>query len=96
MNISHKGLVILKTFLESPGSDLYGYDLMRAAGVSSGTLYPILLRFEKQGLLRSEWEKSDPSSAGRPRRRMYRITGEGQQIARELLTKLAMADGVFA
>ena len=41
-----------------------------------GTLYRALGRLEKQGLLKSEWE--DPATAegeGRPRRRLYSVTG---------------------
>lgn len=43
-----------------------------------GTLYKALGRMEKAGLLESEWE--DPQRAadeGRPRRRLYRVTGAG-------------------
>ncbi len=44
-----------------------------------GTLYRALGRLEKQGLLESQWE--DPATAeaeGRPRRRLYRITGAAE------------------
>ena len=45
-----------------------------------GTLYRSLSRLEKGGLLESRWE--DPqiaAAAGRPLRRLYRVTGEGEQ-----------------
>lgn len=44
-----------------------------------GTLYKALERLEQAGLLASEWE--DPlvaAAAGRPRRRLYRITAAGE------------------
>ena len=44
-----------------------------------GTLYKALDRMQKAGLLESEWE--DPvaaAAAGRPRRRLYRVTVAGQ------------------
>lgn len=85
MRISGKGLAILNTFMQSPADKLHGYDLMQAAEVSSGTLYPLLMRFEKEGLLTSEWEEVDPQQEGRPRRRLYRITGQGQRVAYQLL-----------
>ena len=44
-----------------------------------GTLYPSLLRLEKQGLVRTEWE---PSSSG-PRRKYYELTAVGRQAASE-------------
>jgi hypothetical protein len=49
-----------------------------------GTLYKALDRMERAGLLESRWE--DPAIAaevGRPRRRLYRITGLGEQAALE-------------
>jgi PadR family transcriptional regulator, regulatory protein PadR len=45
-----------------------------------GTLYKALERMQRMGLLESRWE--DPEAAaveGRPRRRLYRITGLGEQ-----------------
>lgn len=45
-----------------------------------GTLYKALDRMERAGLLESRWE--DPSVAageGRPRRRLYRVTGLGER-----------------
>jgi len=63
----------------------YGLGLverMSAAGfdeVPGGTLYPSLLRLEKQGLVRTEWE---PSTSG-PRRKYYELTAEGHRAAIE-------------
>jgi PadR family transcriptional regulator, regulatory protein PadR len=56
-----------------------------------GTLYKALDRMERAGLLESEWE--DPSIAadeGRPRRRLYRVTGVGERAARTLDPMAAM------
>jgi len=45
-----------------------------------GTLYKALGRLEEFGLLASRWE--DPAAAeGRPRRRLYELTGEGARAA---------------
>ena len=65
---------------------------MRLARVSSGTLYPILLRFEKAGLLESRWEEETPESLGRPRRRFYRMTQAGAQVAHEALGRVVAVD----
>ena len=44
-----------------------------------GTLYKALGRLEKAGLLESEWEDAAAAeSEGRPRRRLYTVTGAGQ------------------
>ena len=43
-----------------------------------GTLYKALGRLEELGLLASRWEET-PTIPGRPRRRLYELTGEGAQ-----------------
>ena len=51
---------------------------------SHGTLYKALGRLEEFGLLTSRWE--DPMAAdGRPRRRLYELTGQGAQAAERAL-----------
>ncbi|MHA7305133.1 PadR family transcriptional regulator [Arthrobacter sp. TMN-49] len=58
----------------------YGYDLverLRAlglAGLATGAVYPVLSRFERDGLLTSYTQKS-PSG---PARKYYLLTGQGQ------------------
>jgi PadR family transcriptional regulator PadR len=56
-----------------------------------GTLYKALDRMERAGLLDSEWE--DPAIAadeGRPRRRLYRVTGLGERAASRVDPAVAM------
>lgn len=44
-----------------------------------GTLYKALGRMEAAGMLESRWEEADLALAeGRPRRRLYRMTGLGE------------------
>jgi PadR family transcriptional regulator, regulatory protein PadR len=51
-----------------------------------GTLYKALGRLEEWGLLTSRWE--DPDAAeGRPRRRLYELTGRGAATARRVLAE---------
>lgn len=57
----------------------YGYSLRKAlaeAGidVEEGTLYPLIRRLEKQGLLRSEWREE-----GKRKKRFYRLAAEGER-----------------
>ena len=47
-----------------------------------GTLYKALGRLEEFGLLTSQWEHPDAVD-GRPRRRLYTLTGAGQRVAAE-------------
>jgi DNA-binding PadR family transcriptional regulator len=58
----------------------YGFDIIDATGLPSGTVYPALSRLEQDGYLRSSWE--DPVDAHRekrPPRRYYKLTAEGKR-----------------
>ena len=75
----------LSAFLESPSHWRYGYDLMKAADLSSGTLYPLLARLTEDGWLESRWEESE--FPGKPRRQLYRLTATGRAQARDALER---------
>jgi DNA-binding PadR family transcriptional regulator len=47
-----------------------------------GTLYKALSRLEEFGLLASRWEDA-AAAEGRPRRRLYELTGEGARVAEQ-------------
>ena len=81
---------VLRAFLADVSAQHYGYDLMKAARLPSGTLYPMLARLEDQGLVTSEWEPQREDSAGRPPRKYYQLTGDGIRVAR---LELAQASG---
>lgn len=85
VRISGPTLKALSLFLERNPSPLSGADLVNEKKILSGTLYPLLDRLETAGWLESEWEKVDPSSVGRPRKRLYRLTGAGERSARSVL-----------
>jgi DNA-binding PadR family transcriptional regulator len=70
----------------------HGFELAKAladaAGsrslVAHGTLYKALGRLTAAGLLEDEWEDADLAlRAGRPRRRLYRLTGDGARVLAE-------------
>jgi PadR family transcriptional regulator, regulatory protein PadR len=58
----------------------YGYELAQsldAAGIGpiqGGTLYPVLLRLQRAGLITARWREG----AGGPARKYYRITDDGR------------------
>ena len=67
----------------------YGFDVMEACRLPSGTVYPALRRLEKAGLLKSRWEEEAAAHAdGRPRRRTYALTDEGWRALPEAEAKL--------
>jgi DNA-binding PadR family transcriptional regulator len=94
--LSHQTLKVLRLFLEEPAERLAGSDICKRLRILSGTGYPILMRLDRAGWLESDWEKLDPSEAGRPRRRLYRLTGLGYNKAREALADLGVPDGRLA
>ncbi len=65
----------------------YGYDLSRRLQLSSGTLYPILVRLAERGSLETRWVV--PERPGRPPRHTYRLTGDGRALARSRLAEAA-------
>lgn len=71
---------VLGVVLEAPAAEWYGLELAGRADLSPGTVYPILVRLERAGWLDSAWENVNPSEEGRPRRRLYRLSGVGQRV----------------
>jgi PadR family transcriptional regulator, regulatory protein PadR len=80
-----RGSVVLACLLvlQTPG---YGYGLLERlqaadVDVDANTLYPLLRRLEKQGLLTSEWDTEGP----RPRK-YYATSREGRDLATRLIS----------
>jgi DNA-binding PadR family transcriptional regulator len=66
----------------------YGFDIMDATGLPSGTVYPILRRLDREGLLKSAWEKpAEAQREQRPPRRYYEITGAGEGFLAEAIDR---------
>ncbi|HEX5217492.1 MAG TPA: PadR family transcriptional regulator [Vicinamibacterales bacterium] len=66
------------------GDVRYGFHVIDATGLPSGTVYPVLSRLERDGLVKSTWEEeSDAHAAGRPARRYYKVTPAGEKALRE-------------
>ncbi|WP_262852871.1 PadR family transcriptional regulator [Mumia quercus] len=90
-----RGTVVLACLLSlrQPG---YGYGLLESldtAGIAvdANTLYPLLRRLEKQGLLTSEWNTDE----ARPRK-FYRTSAEGERLAEALVTEWHDIDTALA
>lgn len=81
-----RGVVVLAV-LSQMTTARYGYSLIqqlaeRGLDIEEGTLYPLLRRLEKQGLLESEWDVSE----SRPRK-YYRISPGGREVLHILSTE---------
>lgn len=67
------------------GGEFHGFEVAKTLQAASGakqltahgTLYKALARLEAARLLSSRWE--DPAPEGRPRRRLYTVTGLGER-----------------
>lgn len=58
----------------------YGFDIMDATGLPDGTVYPLLRRLERRGVLEGVWEDEGVAQAEqRPQRRYYELTRVGQE-----------------
>ena len=68
---------VLTALIDAAPAWSHGYELCRLTGLKSGTLYPLLIRLERQGYLQAEWQAPEP---GRPPRHAYRLTAEGQWV----------------
>lgn len=81
--------LVLRALLAEPVAERYGLQICQETGLPSGTIYPIVARLEQAGWVESRWE--DPGehvAAGRPRRRYYRLTGDGAEHARSALARV--------
>ncbi len=79
-----RGSIVIAIVGSLANKKLYGYSLLqelKAADipVDGGTLYPLLRRLEKQGVLESSWEVTE----GRPRK-YYSLTADGAQLYKKL------------
>jgi PadR family transcriptional regulator, regulatory protein PadR len=79
--------LVLRALLAEPTQEMYGLQICQAAGLPSGTIHPILARFERLGWLESRWEDANPQEEGRPRRRYYRMSEDGAERARIALAQ---------
>jgi PadR family transcriptional regulator, regulatory protein PadR len=86
--VSTDMLKVLGAMLEEPIAWHYGLRLAKDAKIAAGTIYPMLARLERAGWLESKWEKEGPENEGRPRRRLYHLTGDGERAASEHLEEI--------
>jgi PadR family transcriptional regulator, regulatory protein PadR len=79
--LSSQAQDLLSTLAAAPDDWCHGYELMKATGIKSGTLYPVLMRLSERGFLESKW--NPPEVEGKPPRHAYRLTDAGLKAARE-------------
>jgi PadR family transcriptional regulator PadR len=87
LRLSYETLQVLGAAVVAD-NDVTGADLMRATGLRSGTVYPIMMRLKAVGWLKSKWEDGEPSDLGRPRMRLYRVLAAGRKAHADALWEL--------
>lgn len=81
-----KGLVELCILNVIASEELYGYDIVRALTesgsivASEGTIYPLLSRLRKEGLVDSRLIESDRG----PARKYYRLSSKGKNTLKQM------------
>ena len=74
----------------------YGFDVMDATGLPDGTVYPILRRLEKRGVLTGRWEEEATAKAEqRPQRRYYALTPVGHEAMAEVEARFPALPRLF-
>lgn len=79
--------LVLEYFVAAPSQWCYGYQLMTTLDLSSGTLYPVLIRLTDARWLQTRWDA--PTKDGRPPRHLYRLAAGAAPEARAILSKWA-------
>jgi len=81
-----KGVLDLCILMALSASEWYGYALVKAlvavpgVGVAEGSIYPLLARLKRQGLVTTRLEESSEG----PARKYYSATAEGRALALEM------------
>jgi PadR family transcriptional regulator PadR len=78
-------LDVLEAFLAAD-AELHGWAIIKASHRGGPTVYKILERLAELGWVTSRWEDR-PTEPNKPRRRYYRLTGQGAQRAQALLAE---------
>lgn len=88
MRTPRLGLGTITILQALEGDRRFGFDIMDATGLTSGTVYPALERLEELGFVRSKWERDAVAHKdGRPARRYFEITAAGSKALAEALAR---------
>jgi len=88
MRTPRLGLGTITILQALEGDRRFGFDIMDATGLTSGTVYPALERLEELGFVRSKWERDAVAHKdGRPARRYFEITAAGSKALAEALDR---------
>jgi PadR family transcriptional regulator PadR len=81
-----KGILELSILSAIRGRQVYGYDIVKKLRevdglvISEGTIYPILSRFKREGMVKTSLVESNEG----PARKYYQLTSHGEQQLAEM------------
>jgi len=91
--LSYTGLFVLQALAQGRH---FGFDIMDATGLPSGTVYPALRRLEAMGFVESSWEDDGQARrANRPRRQNYQLTKTARAQLVEAETRFRAVSKLF-
>lgn len=74
----------------------YGFDIIEATGLRSGTVYPILRRLARGKLVRAHWEPVARARAeNRPPRRYYELTDNASSLLELAKDRYPLTEGLM-
>jgi len=87
-----RGILVLAVLMQLQ-QEHYGYSLRKALqncglDIDEGTLYPLVRRLEKQGLLQSEWREES-----KRKKRFYRLSTLGETALQEMQSEWQNLNG---
>jgi PadR family transcriptional regulator PadR len=98
IQLTYSTAAVLNTLANGPR---YGFDIIGATGLPSGTIYPMLRRLQRNGVVTARWEDAaDAHRRQRPQRKYYTLTTKGEAALAEALQRFpvlagsALSDGV--
>jgi PadR family transcriptional regulator PadR len=94
MNLTYPTALVLEALFQGHH---HGFQIMDVTGLSSGTVYPLLRRLDREGLVSSRWER--PTVARReqrPPRRYYQLTAAGKAFRQRSLERFQALEKLVA
>jgi PadR family transcriptional regulator, regulatory protein PadR len=94
MNLTYPTALVLQALARGYH---YGFDIMDATALPSGTVYPILRRLEREALVSAQWEDSAIAhDEQRPPRRYYTLTAAGHAVLETAIARYRVPRAITA
>jgi DNA-binding PadR family transcriptional regulator len=77
-------LMVVAVLRDRPNKEHHGYAIAKETALTGARVHQILVRLEAEDWLTSRREDIDPKEAGRPPRRLYKLTAPGIEAAEQL------------